>query len=198
MELDISKVVRIDSQVEKPIYDRYSSTQRSTCKSITNEETIPNIEAIKVITDLTEDLEKMPTKDVCEKYTEVIPTVIEHCEGTIFDDVDIKLIETEEELKKYLSDVIVRFDTSPKYYTKEDYASLLRVLYRSLLYIYQETSLGPNFSKVAEIKKRKLDLLHPVATDESNVPEEERDSTLVTVSYVEDRALKWEEITCQA
>ena len=54
-----------------------------------------------------------------------------------------KRIESEEELLKLLKEIIVRFDTSPNYYQKEDYFALIKLLYGSLSYIYEKPSTKP-------------------------------------------------------
>lgn len=42
-----------------------------------------------------------------------------------------------EDLKKALSNVLIRFDNSPSYYTKNDYRALMGTLVRSLVFLYQ-------------------------------------------------------------
>jgi len=49
---------------------------------------------------------------------------------------DYKTIKNIEDLKKALSELLVRFDTSPENYTKADYSYLMKILYKSLLYLY--------------------------------------------------------------
>lgn len=132
MELDLSKIVQISSQTENPIYNHYNETQRATCPSSENDATISNIEDIIIITDLDDT---NPVEEQTE--TVIVPKQVE-CKGNIFDDTDIDYIESVEDLKKYLQDVLIRFDTSPKNYTKEDYGSLLRLIYKSLLHIYSD------------------------------------------------------------
>lgn len=46
------------------------------------------------------------------------------------------IINTKEDLFMYLCDVLIRFDTNPNYYQKEDYEALLRMLVGSLLHFY--------------------------------------------------------------
>lgn len=57
--------------------------------------------------------------------------------GTCLNNInDDSIITTKEDLFMYLCDVLIRFDTNPNYYQKEDYESLLRLLVGSLLHLY--------------------------------------------------------------
>lgn len=63
--------------------------------------------------------------------------VVPYEQGTCFNGVtDDYLINSKEELFIYLCNVLIRFDTNPNFYQKEDYEALLRLLVGSLLHLY--------------------------------------------------------------
>lgn len=51
------------------------------------------------------------------------------------------IVKNETELDKLLREVMIRFDTSPKFYQKEDYLKLLKLLQGSLPQIFKENSI---------------------------------------------------------
>ena len=53
------------------------------------------------------------------------------CDKTLFDK-PFDVIDNVDDLKKIMTEVLIRFDTSPDFYTKSDYALLLTVLYKTL------------------------------------------------------------------
>lgn len=68
------------------------------------------------------------------------------CVADLFDDGQT-LITTTDKLKKYLSEVLIRFDTKPQFYTLSDYKALIALLIGSLLYLY-----GIQGKKIPEFK----------------------------------------------
>ncbi len=66
---------------------------------------------------------------------------------------DQALISTTEQLKEYLSEVLIRFDNKPEYYTQSDFDTLCCLLVGSLLYIYEYSDKGkiPPFKGVANL-----------------------------------------------
>lgn len=60
--------------------------------------------------------------------------------GTCFEGSTPFAITSQSDLFNYLCEVLIRFDTNPNFYQKEDYKALLRLLTGSLNYIY--TSIG--------------------------------------------------------
>ena len=100
-----------------------------------------------------------------------------------------------ESIKKAINDLFIRFNTSPKTYTKHDYLLLLQLLYKGLTYLYEDYfQLGPNFSKVATITDRVLDFNHPLATHDTEVRAEDASTTIPTVDYLNSYyVLRWEE-----
>ena len=73
------------------------------------------------------------------------------CKNSFFEG-DYDVIDNIDDLKKILSEVLIRFDTSPNYYTKSDYAALISVLYQSLLYLYQSFSISSTNEDVLEVE----------------------------------------------
>lgn len=73
------------------------------------------------------------------------------CKNSFFEG-DYDVIDNIDDLKKILSEVLIRFDTSPDYYTKSDYAALISVLYQSLLYLYQSLSISSTNEDVLEVE----------------------------------------------
>jgi hypothetical protein len=58
-------------------------------------------------------------------------------QGTCFNGItDDYLINSKDELFIYLCNILIRFDTNPNFYQKEDYEALLRLLVGSLLHLY--------------------------------------------------------------
>ena len=204
MEIDETKIIVIPSDIEIPVHNNPIQTQRPYCTEFPeNSILLDKIEAIKIVNDIAEDLNNKPEETCVSNIPTYLdelqavfnPLDVTECESDLFKDKEYKVIDNIDDLKKYLSELLIRFDTDPKYYTKEDFASLLRVLYKSLLFIYKETTLGPNISQVATIQNKVLDLKHPVATAGSNVPASQAAETLASVDYVNGR-LTWGEIQC--
>lgn len=77
-------------------------------------------------------------KDLLEKLQAVVDANHLVCDESLFDD-EFKVITDMEEVKKLLTEVIIRFDTKPEYYTKEDYQLLISLLYRSLFYLHSKS-----------------------------------------------------------
>ena len=110
--IDVSKIKIIPSDTEIPVHNNSIQTQRPLCTNFPeNEIILDKLEAV------------------------FNPENIVECSDNMFNDNydTIKDIET---LKRILSELIVRFDTNPKNYTKEDYSYLMGLLYKTLLYIY--------------------------------------------------------------
>lgn len=100
-----------------------------------------------------------------------------------------------ESIKKAINDLFIRFNTSPKVYTKHDHLLLLQLLYKGLTYLYEDYfQIGPNFSKVATINDRILEFIHPLATHDTIVRTEDASTTIPTVDYLNTyHILRWEE-----
>lgn len=147
-ELDVSKIKIIPSDTEIPVHDNQYQTKRPLCTNFPENATVlDRIEAIKVITDISEDLEQQDNHiEHIPQYIEELQAVfdplnVEECASDLFKTEEYTLIESVEELKKYLSELLIRFDTNPNNYTKEDYLYLLGILYKSLIHLY-DLSVG--------------------------------------------------------
>lgn len=114
--------------LEKPISKSDNSTYRNLCgESVENEFVLKNLEGLEIIQNIDNDLKVTNTLDVnkyCEDIVNAIGTI---CSSTLLDG-DYDYISNEDELKKAMSDVLIRFDTDPDFYTKDDYQALLKVL----------------------------------------------------------------------
>lgn len=130
MELDVSKIIQIPSDTEIPVSDGFITTQRSLCTSFPKNKNLLNkIEAIVN----------------SEEYSS---------NSTLFDGA-YNTITSLEDLKKVLSEVLIRFDTDPDHYTKGDYGTLMRLLYSALLYLYErDANYKPPVVKVNEVPVR--------------------------------------------
>lgn len=109
MEIDVSKIIKIPSNTEIPVHNNHIKTERPLCTNFPeNDLVIDKLEAIKV----------------------------KQCSSDLFDR-EYKVIENIDELKKLLSELLIRFDTNPQNYTKKDFGFLLKIIYQSLLHLYE-------------------------------------------------------------
>ena len=90
-------------------------------------------------------------KDLLNKLQVVVDSIKLECKDSFFEG-DFQVIDNMDDLKRMLTEVIIRFDTSPDYYTKSDYAALISVLYQSLLYLYQSLSISSTNEDVLEVE----------------------------------------------
>ena len=110
------------TDVEIPVYDNLVSTNISlNTNSPSNNDILPLYETV-----------------------DEIPTIIPG-DGSIFPDNPEELPNTQtlQELLQNLSEVMVRFNTSPDYYQKDDYRILINTITNSLIHLYlgeQETN----------------------------------------------------------
>ena len=146
MEIDVSKIIPIPSDTEIPVHDNPIHTKRPLCANFPeNSIILDKTEAIKVITDISEDLERKEEKECIKEIPTYIdklqavfdPLNVEECKSDLFESREIKPIETIEDLKKFLSELLIRFDTSPSNYQKSDYMFLITLLYKSLIHLYE-------------------------------------------------------------
>lgn len=146
--IDVSKILIVPSDTEIPVHDNSVQTKRPLCADFPeNAIILDKTEAIRVITDISEDLENNTPQECAARIPQYIedlqavfdPLNVTECTSDLFKDKDIKVIDNIDELKKYLSELLIRFDTSPRNYTKDDYLYLLAVLYKSLIHLYQVT-----------------------------------------------------------
>lgn len=74
-------------------------------------------------------------KDLLNKLQAIVDANHLVCDESLFEG-EFEVISNIKEVKKLLTEVIIRFDTDPDYYSKDDYQVLVALLYRSLLYLY--------------------------------------------------------------
>lgn len=91
-------------------------------------------------------------KGLIDKLHTVVTKIKSECEGSLFEG-DFEVINNVEDLKKLLTEVIIRFDTAPDYYTKSDYSALIGVLYQSLLYLYQVLNFKSSNEDILKIEQ---------------------------------------------
>lgn len=191
--ISIENITVVPSDIEIPVYNHPIQTNRSLCANFpNNQDIVRRIEHDVNISNQT-CINNIPyyIQELQAVYSSSTP---EECSSDIFEGQTYQVIDNLEDLKKLLSELLIRFDTDPKFYTREDYSFLMAVLYRSLLYIYNQEvpSIGENFSRVARMRGSNLELKNPIATDETEVEDEDKDSTLASVSYVDKLVLRWE------
>lgn len=123
-------LVNVESNTQNPIQNNLIQTLRShDCNSIENATLLNRIENVKL-------------KKVSDMQTDKLQTLIginqsHEISNNLFND-SYPLINDIERLKVLLSEVNIRFDNAPKNYQKEDYFALLRVLNKSLLFLYNK------------------------------------------------------------
>lgn len=112
--LDVSKIKVIKSDIERPANKGFQ-TQRGLCVDLPY------------------------NKDMLNKLQAIVNNI--DCDKTFFDK-PFDVIDDVEELKALMSEILIRFDTSPDFYTKSDYGLLLTVLYKTLFYLYGALNLS--------------------------------------------------------
>lgn len=69
------------------------------------------------------------------------PEHVTECSSDLFND-DYETIVKIDDLKKALSELLIRFDTNPQNYTKKDYSYLMGLIYKALLHLYEINPLS--------------------------------------------------------
>ena len=143
-------LVNVESNTQNPIQNNLIQTIRShDCNSVENATLLNRIEAVKLKTEKLSSL--LNVNSVLDKVSDVkakadqLQTLIginqsHEISDNLFND-SYPLINDIERLKVLLSEVNIRFDNSPKNYQKDDYFALLRVLNKSLLFLYNKINL---------------------------------------------------------
>ena len=147
-------LVNVESNTQNPIQNNLIQTLRShDCNSIENATLLNRIENVKL-------------KKVSDMQTDKLQTLIginqsHEISDNLFND-SYPLINDIERLKVLLSEVNIRFDNAPKNYQKEDYFALLRILNKSLLFLYNQIDSvivsSEEAKKAAEYAKTQGDL----------------------------------------
>lgn len=140
-------LVNVKSDTSHPIQNNLIQTIRShDCNSVENATLLNRIEAVKLKTEKISSL--LNVNSVLDKVSDVkakadqLQTLIginqsHEISDNLFND-SYPLINDIERLKVLLSEVNIRFDNAPKNYQKEDYFALLRILNKSLLFLYNQ------------------------------------------------------------
>lgn len=164
-------LVNVKSDTSHPIQNNLIQTIRShDCNSVENATLLNRIEAVKLKTEKISSL--LNVNSVLDKVSDVkakanqLQTLIginqsHEISDNLFDD-SYPLINDIERLKVLLSEVNIRFDNAPKNYQKEDYFALLRILNKSLLFLYNQIDSviisSEEAKKAAEYAKTQGDL----------------------------------------
>ena len=164
-------LVNVKSDTSHPIQNNLIQTIRShDCNSVENAPLLNRIEAVKLKTEKISSL--LNVNSVLNKVSDVknkadqLQTLIginqsHEISDNLFND-SYPLINDIERLKVLLSEVNIRFDNAPKNYQKEDYFALLRILNKSLLFLYNQIDSviisSEEAKKAAEYAKTQGDL----------------------------------------
>lgn len=164
-------LVNVKSDTSHPIQNNLIQTIRShDCNSVENTTLLNRIEAVKLKTEKISSL--LNVNSVLDKVSDVkakadqLQTLIginqsHEISDNLFND-SYPLINDIERLKVLLSEVNIRFDNAPKNYQKEDYFALLRILNKSLLFLYNQIDSviisSEEAKKAAEYAKTQGDL----------------------------------------
>ena len=118
IELDVSKIRQVPSDTEIPVHDNYGHTERALCTEFPqNKEILTKLEAV------------------------FNPEHVTECTSDLFKG-DYETIVKIDDLKKALSELLIRFDTNPQNYTKKDYSYLMGLIYKALLHLYEINPLS--------------------------------------------------------
>lgn len=83
----------------------------------------------------------IPYNDKCdERLNQVVIDIQNSTCNLSFSEEELEVITDSEVLKKLLSELIIRFDTDPSFYTKKDYQVLVAVLSKTIPYLYNTSS----------------------------------------------------------
>lgn len=80
----------------------------------------------------------LPTYETHEDIPVITPG-----DGSVFpsDPAQLPKITSLEELLRYLSEIMIRFNSNPEYYLQNDYALLIKTITNSLIYLYQNNEV---------------------------------------------------------
>lgn len=81
----------------------------------------------------------IPYNDKCDDRLNQLVTDIQNSTCNLsFSDEELGIINDSTVLKKLISELIIRFDTDPSFYTKKDYQVLVAVLSKTIPYLYSK------------------------------------------------------------
>ena len=192
------------TNIERPIYNNFSSTNRNLCgDSIENMKVLSKIDGIKIIQDIKDQIDQDSLDpQFIKKNFKVLnnlkTTCLQQCDSTLLDK-EYPSIKDSEELRRLMSEVLIRFDTSPSNYMQDDYFALLKVVLSLFNFIADPVaSITTDTPDQLSIKKEKT-----LATINLNVANDLSDNTttedkkVATVkqirNFINDK-LEWEVI----
>lgn len=188
------------ANIERPIYNNFSSTNRSFCgSSAENRSTIPKIQNIQIISDI-KDIIDDPEKssDFVKKNFRILNHLktqcVENCNDILLDN-KYNPITDPQQLKKLMSEVLIRFDTDPSNYMQEDYFALLKVLL-SLFHTTFNPTIQLYTNTPEQINIKKTEDGYTIGVKVSEDIETDQGSKIVTANqvkeFVNNNKLKWE------
>lgn len=138
------------TNIETPIYNNYNSTHRSLCgDSVENTQVLPKINQITALQET--DVGQNPNGQFLSENFRVINHLKckDKCNHTLLDK-NLSATTDPEELKKLMSEVLIRFDTSPSNYNRADYRALMKII----LSLYsQNANTKPTSLQINEVKQ---------------------------------------------
>lgn len=150
------------TNIERPIYNNFSSTNRNLCgDSIENMKVLSKIDGIKIIQDIKDqidqdNLDPQFIKKNFKVLNHLKTACLEQCDSTLLDK-EYPSIKDPEELRRLMSEVLIRFDTSPSNYMQDDYFALLKVVLSLFNFIADPVvSIVTDTPDQLSIKKRKI------------------------------------------
>ena len=166
------------TNIERPIYNNFSSTNRNLCgDSIENMKVLSKLEGIKIIQDIKDQLDQdnldpQFIKKNFKVLNHLKTTCLQQCDSTLLDK-EYPSIKDPEELRRLMSEVLIRFDTSPSNYMQDDYLALLKVVLSLFNFIADPVaSITTDTPDQLSIKKEKT-----LATINLNVANDLSDNT---------------------
>jgi hypothetical protein len=120
------------TDVEIPLFDNLISTDISlNTNSPSNNDILPLYETIDVIPNMTPG------------------------SGSVFNG-PLPKITSLDELLKYLSEIMIRFNTNPNYYVQDDFSLLIKTLSNSLIFLYENNTANVGTQSVSFVGIAKL------------------------------------------
>ena len=164
---------------------------------------LSKLEGIKIIQDIKDQLDQDSLDaNFVKKNFKVLnhlkTTCLQQCDSTLLDK-EYPSIKDSEELRRLMSEVLIRFDTSPSNYMQDDYLALLKVVLSLFNFIADPVaSITTDTPDQLSIKKEKT-----LATINLNVANDLSDNTttedkkIATVEQIRNfinNKLEWEVI----
>lgn len=192
------------TNIERPIYNNFSSTNRNLCgNSIENMKVLSKIDGIKIIQDIKDqidqdNLDPQFIKKNFKVLNHLKTACLEQCDSTLLDK-EYPSIKDPEELRRLMSEVLIRFDTSPSNYMQDDYFALLKVVL-SLFNIIADpvVSIVTDTPDQLSIKKEKsvatINLNVANDLDDNTTTEDKKIATVEQIRKFINNKLEWQVI----